>query len=131
MYGQKPTRPTVLIVDDERLIRWSLFESLTALGYPVRVASSGAEARALLPSCRADALVVVLDLRLPDVSDLSLLEELRSRFPAAPVIVVSAFGGEEIRAATTALGAAGFVDKPFDVREVANLIGRVWRPPQD
>jgi DNA-binding NtrC family response regulator len=125
MSGKLPI-PSVLVVDDERLIRWSLSEGLSEAGYPVLLAGNAAEARAALAELGQQPLVVVLDLRLPDSVDLGLLEEVRRRHPGAPVVMMSAHGtSEDVRRAAE-LGACRFVDKPFDVTEVVRLIGEAW-----
>src|SRR5580700_10098076 len=69
-------RPTVLVIDDEPLIRWSLGEAIREAGYAVRAAATGADAKAVLATLAGQPLVIVLDLRLPDVVDLSLLRTL-------------------------------------------------------
>jgi DNA-binding NtrC family response regulator len=124
-HGKIPT-PTVLVVDDEPLIRWSLTEGLTDVGYDVREAGSGAETRAVLADMREEPLVVLLDLRLPDVSDLSLLETIRAERPDAPVIMMTAHGTADDGARAKALGASAFVGKPFDVAEMVRLVETTW-----
>ena len=89
--GKVPT-PSALVVDDEALIRWSVTEALTESGFVVRQAGSGRDARAALASFCGAPLVVVLDLRLPDVADLSLLREIRAIRPDVPVVVMTAHG---------------------------------------
>jgi DNA-binding NtrC family response regulator len=116
----------VLIVDDEALIRWSLSEELSESGYRVRQAQSGAEARAVLATCGKEPLVVVLDLRLPDVSDLSLLREIRRARPDAPVVMMTAWGAADEAAEASRLGAR-FVGKPFDMAEMVRFVGEAWR----
>jgi len=118
--------PVILVVDDEPLIRWSLSEGLTEFGYVVRLASNAAEARAALASLGHERVVVLLDLRLPDSADLSLLREIRSKWPAAPVVMMSAHGSADDVARAIESGAFRFVDKPFDVTDVAHLIGEAW-----
>lgn len=118
--------PVILVVDDEPLIRWSLSEGLTEFGYVVRLASNAAEARAALASLGHERVVVLLDLRLPDSADLSLLREIRSKWPAAPVVMMSAHGSTDDVARAIESGAFRFVDKPFDVTDVAHLIGEAW-----
>ena len=108
----------VLVVDDEALIRWALSEGLAESGYLVHEAANGAEARAAVNATRAMPLVVVLDLRLPDVADLSLLAEIRATRPDAPVLLMTAHGTAEHAAEAFRLGARAFITKPFDVREV-------------
>jgi DNA-binding NtrC family response regulator len=127
MDSEKMPTPTVLVVDDEALIRWSLSEGLSDGGYAVRMAGSGAEARAALTEAADEPLVILLDLRLPDVSDLSLLQEIRAKRPDVPVIMMTAHGTSEDAARATALGARRFVGKPFDVGEMVQLVGTTWQ----
>ncbi len=115
--------PAVLVVDDETLIRWSLSERLTEEGYPVRQASSGAEAMAVLSTLAGQPAVVLLDLRLPDVNDLALFRRIRRERPDVPVILMTAHGAAEEAQAALAEGAFRFVGKPFDVAEIASLVG--------
>jgi DNA-binding NtrC family response regulator len=126
MSGEIVRKPAVLVVDDEALIRWSLSEALTDAGYAARLAASGAEARIVLASIGREPLVVVLDMRLPDVNDLSLARELRQVRGDAPVILMSAhLGPEDVREAQR-LGVFRVISKPFDVAELVDLVGRAW-----
>jgi DNA-binding response OmpR family regulator len=115
-------RPTVLVIDDEPLIQWSLGEAIREAGYRVQVAATGADAHIVLETLDAEPLVILLDLRLPDVLDLSLLRELRSRRPDAPVLVLSAWASSEIAAAAIQAGAARVMKKPFDVASVVAAV---------
>ncbi len=126
MSGEKVPTPMVLVVDDEALIRWSLSEGLSEFGYVVRLAGTAAEARAALDSLGNEPLVIVLDLRLPDMADLSLLKEVRTRRPDAPVIVMTAYGTADDARQALMAGVNKFVDKPFDVPEMIRLVGDVW-----
>lgn len=126
MTGGNLPMPSVLVVDDEPLIRWSLSEGLTDGGYAVRLAGNAAEARAALAVLGDHPLVVVLDLRLPDMVDLTLLAEIRRRWPAVPVLMMSAHGNTADVKRAIELGAFRFVEKPFDVTEVVRLVGEAW-----
>ncbi len=118
--------PSVLVVDDEPLIRWSLSEGLVENGYAVRLAGNAAEARAALAALGTQPLVVVLDLRLPDSVDLTLLREIRRNWPGAPVVMMSAHGTSEDVKRAGELGACRFVEKPFDVTEMVKWVGEAW-----
>jgi DNA-binding NtrC family response regulator len=126
MTEEKLPRPVVLVIDDEPLIRWSLCEGLREQGYAVRQAASGAEARRELDACSAEPLVILLDLRLPDVADLSLLRDIRARRPDAPVVMMTAHGSDEDARNAQRMGAFRFVSKPFDVAEMIGLVGDAW-----
>ena len=127
MNSEKVPNPTVLVVDDEALIRWSLSEGLSDGGYAARMAGSGAEARAALEDLVDQPLVILLDLRLPDVADLSLLEDIRTKRPDAPVIMMTAHGTPDDAVRAKALGARHFVGKPFDVGEMVALVATTWQ----
>jgi DNA-binding NtrC family response regulator len=126
MTAEKLPRPVVLVVDDEPLIRWSLSEALSEHGYAVRQAASGAQARQELEASSGEPLVVLLDLRLPDVVDLSLLRDIRARRPDAPVVMMTAHGSDEDARDARRLGVFRFVTKPFDVGEMIDLVGEAW-----
>jgi DNA-binding NtrC family response regulator len=117
-----PTR-RVLVVDDEALIRWSLVELFTDVGYEVREASDGASA--LSEAAEGEAFdVIVLDYRLPDSNDLCLLEQIRQLQPQAAVVMMTAFGTPEMVSGALELGAYRVVSKPFDVHDMVNLVAQ-------
>lgn len=126
MHRENVPNPVVLVIDDEALIRWSLSEALVEFGYQVRQASSGVEAMAALKLCGTDPLVVLLDLRLPDVADLSLLRDIRAARPDAPVLMMTAHGAPTEAAEAVSLGAVRFVGKPFDVGDMVRFVGEAW-----
>ena len=121
MMREKPPR-TVLVVDDEALIRWSLSEGLTDAGWTVRQAATGAEARSAVRALQGQPFVLLLDMRLPDVSDLSLIRELRAARPDVPMIVMTAHGSDDDAAQALLNGVYSFVGKPFDVSEIVGLV---------
>jgi DNA-binding NtrC family response regulator len=116
----------VLVVDDEPLIRWSVSETLSDLGYDVEQAGdAGTALRAVTTAARAFD-VVVLDLRLPDMDDLSLLSTLRQLLPSAALILMTAFGTAEIFRDAQALGAT-VLYKPFELDELRRLVSEPKR----
>lgn len=111
----------ILVVDDEPLILWSVTESLSDLGFDVEQA---VDAESALRKVTATALpfdTVVLDLRLPDMSDLSLLATLRQLLPRAKLILMTAFGTHEVISDANALGAS-VINKPFELDQLRRLI---------
>jgi len=113
----------VLIVDDEPLIRWSVCETLSDLGFDVEQASDAGTALRTVTTSARPFDVVVLDLRLPDMNDLSLLGTLRQLLPSAALILMTAFGTAEIIRDAQALGAT-VLDKPFELDEIRRLVGQ-------
>jgi DNA-binding NtrC family response regulator len=118
----KNSTPTVLVVDDEPLIRWSLAESLREHGYHVTEAADGRMAIAAIEMARRPFDVVLLDYRLPDSADLRLLERVRSLAPSSRVIMITAHNSPELTLGATALGAYRVVSKPFEVDMIAALV---------
>jgi DNA-binding NtrC family response regulator len=115
--------PTVLVVDDEALIRWSLAESLSDAGYRVAEAASAGEALRRVDADGGIALVL-LDLRMPDCSDLGFFQALRQRVPSTPIIVMTAYGSAELEQEARAAGAFDVVKKPFDMSAMVGLAAR-------
>ncbi len=111
----------VLVVDDEPLIRWSVAESLSDIGLDVEQASDAASALRTVTNAALPFDVVVLDLRLPDMDDLSLLGTLRQLMPAASLILMTAFGTPELVADARAMGAS-VINKPFRLEDLKRLV---------
>lgn len=118
----------VLLVEDEFLIRWSLAEVLGQAGHLVVQASDAADAlHALSGDPPPD--IVLLDLRLPDVADFSLLEAIRRDAPGATIVLMTAYGTPEIAADARRLGARLVLNKPFNMQSVERiLLDAVGRP---
>lgn len=111
----------VLVVDDEALIRWSVSETLSSMGMDVDQARDAASAVKCL-SEHGPFEVVVLDFRLPDNDDLTLLKRVRAMSPGSAVILMTAFDTPEVAEGAMRLGAATIVGKPFELREMAHLV---------
>jgi DNA-binding NtrC family response regulator len=111
----------VLVVDDEPLIRWSVAESLSDLGFDVEEACDAGSALRKVTTAAAAYDVVVLDLRLPDMNDLSLVGTVRQLLPAAAMILMTAFGTPDILADAEAMGVT-VINKPFELDELTRLV---------
>ncbi len=111
------SRPaSILVVDDERLIRWSLEQQLQREGYTVQSVETGADALQRAQAEPPD--LILLDIRLPDADGVELLGRLRAADPECLVIMMTAHGGVESAVRAMKLGAHDYVSKPFDMEEL-------------
>jgi two-component system, NtrC family, response regulator AtoC len=113
--------PTVLVVDDEQLIRWSLSDRLTSAGYRVVEAETAAAA----VERHAEGVdLVLLDYKLPDGDGLSVLKQIKEADPDTLVILLTAYS--TVNAAVEAMkhGAYHYATKPFDLDEIAILVAK-------
>lgn len=115
-------RPTVLIVDDEPLIRWALRQQLEADGLRILEAPNGHQALAL---ARGEPELVLLDYRLPDASGLQVAELLLRHHPGVRVILMSAELDAPLQEAARRLGCVDCLEKPFHLQDVATRVGDV------
>jgi DNA-binding NtrC family response regulator len=114
---------TILVVDDEPLIRWAVREILEDAGYGVVEAGSAREAIARIAEADGHPMAVaLLDLRLPDSDDLSLLRRVRGEAPLCKIIIMTAHGTPEVLRDAITQGAFGTISKPFDVRSIVAMV---------
>jgi len=114
----------VLVVDDEPLIRWSVTETLADLGLDVEQADSASATLQAITTAALPFDVIVLDLRLPDMNDLSLLATIRQLLPETPVVLMTAFGTPELLAQARQLGVIGVLNKPFELADLGRMVMR-------
>lgn len=125
--AKNPAAPRVLVVDDEPLIRWSVSETLTDRGCDVVDTGDAIGARSAMKAGNGrDFDVVLLDYRLPDSDDLSLLASLRSLSPNAQIILMTAFGKPEVVRGALDLGAYRVINKPFEMQAIADLVTQAY-----
>ena len=113
--------PTILVVDDEALIRWSLAERLKAEGYEVVEAETG---RAALEKLPEGVDLVLLDYRLPDTDGVTILRKIKEFDQDILVILLTAFATVETAVEAMKLGAYHFANKPFNLDEIATTVER-------
>lgn len=113
---------TVLVVDDEQSIRELLSLLLEGEGYDVLTASRGDEALDLFCQAQHTIDLVILDLKMPGLGGIELLRELRSRAPAVPAIVVTAFSNWDDAVEAMRLGAYNYIRKPFDTETIRRVV---------
>ncbi len=113
---------TIVVCDDEELIRWSLCAHLEHEGYKAVPAENGKDAIDAVTEHGANLLLT--DLKMPVMDGLTAIRELRRTGSTVPVVVLTAHGAVDSAIEATQLGAADYLQKPFDVREVTLAVER-------
>lgn len=114
--------PTVLVVDDEPQIRTSLRGILSEEGLRVLEAPNGRQALEIIRQESPE--VVLLDIWMPDVDGMELLEALHGSTPPPQVIMISGHGNIETAVRATKLGAFDFIEKPFSLDALLEVVNR-------
>jgi DNA-binding NtrC family response regulator len=110
---------SILVVDDEKLIRWSLRQHLENAGYQVVDADSGQKTL----KCLNDRVsLVLLDLRLPDVDGLELCDAILKRCPGCRVVMMTAQWTPELVNEALAHGVIDVLQKPFDLERMTDVV---------
>lgn len=121
----KPQR-TLLIADDEELVRRAGERMLSKLGYSVLTAEDGASAVETFRRHSAEIALVLLDLVMPDMDGLETLQRLREIDPEVCVVLCSGYAKEDASEAQALIrSAAGFVRKPFNMAELSRVVSRL------
>jgi len=111
---------TVLVIDDEKPIRRLLQKELATDFREVATAGSAVEARVMLSTRWFD--VIILDLRLPDISDLDLLIEIKESVPHSEVVLITGHGDIDSAVQAMKLGAYDFIRKPFNLERLDLIV---------
>ena len=110
---------TILVVDDEQLIRRSIAKRLSAAGYTVLEAENG---KVALEQSAKGVDLAVLDYRLPDLDGLAVLKQIRQVDPDVLVILLTAYASVATAVEAMKLGAYHFMNKPFDLEALATMV---------
>ncbi|WP_022664283.1 sigma-54-dependent transcriptional regulator [Desulfospira joergensenii] len=110
----------ILIVDDEIILSRSLAMAFESKGYEVCHADSGEKALERLEDFSPE--LVLLDIRLPGMNGITVMEKILAWNPEIPVIVMTAYGDTQTTVDAIKKGAANFVDKPFELDDIRHLV---------
>lgn len=113
---------TILVIDDERNMRWVLERALTKAGYDVVTAARGEQA--LQQFARHAVDLVMLDLKLPGMDGMTILRELRQRDKSTPILLLTAYATVPTAVEALQIGANDYLRKPFDIETVLATINR-------
>jgi two-component system response regulator FlrC len=119
---------TVLVVEDDPSLREALGDTLELAGYQVRTAGDGESALGLL--AEAPVGMVVSDVQMRPMDGHSLLRQVRSRFPAVPVLLMTAFGTIDKAVVAIRDGAVDYLTKPFEAEVLLNKVARYLAEPE-
>ena len=106
----------ILIVDDEEVVRHSHLRSLASTGYHTLVAENGKTALEVMEQHSFD--VVLLDLRMPDIDGMDVLETIKRRWPDSEVVIITGYPSIESAKQAVRLGAFDYLSKPVAPDEV-------------
>jgi two-component system, cell cycle sensor histidine kinase and response regulator CckA len=116
---------TVLIVDDEEMVRDLGARILTKAGYKTITASNGREALEVYRARQDEIGLVILDLIMHEMGGKQCLKSLLSQDPSAKVVIASGYSAGDSIKETLASGAKGFINKPYDIRQVLEVVRSV------
>lgn len=115
----------ILVVDDEEIIRDVIASKIQkSLGYEVLQAGNGVEALKSVEAMMPD--LIITDIKMPEMSGIELLGEIRRRRISVPVIILTGYGTMEDAITAIRLGAKSFIKKPFDINQVITLIENIF-----
>jgi two-component system response regulator HydG len=119
------TKPDIMVVDDERIVRESLYHWFKKGGYKVDTAASGQEALEKLARYPFELLFV--DIKMPGMSGLELLEKIKETYPHTAVIIITAYGSIESAVQAMKMGASDYLLKPFKPDHLALVMEKIDR----
>lgn len=114
--------PTVLVIDDEEAARYGICRALRNSGYAVEEAADGTAALEKLDATLPD--VVVSDINMPGMDGLTLLRHLNARPEPPPVVLITAYGSEQMAVEALRAGAYDYLSKPFELDELRHVVAR-------
>ncbi len=112
----------ILVVDDEKLLKWSLEQSLLKEDYEVFTAEKGLEGLGVFKDESPD--LTVLDIHLPDISGITVLEAIKEINRDAAVLMITAFGDVRTAVKAIKLGAYDFIEKPFNMDKLKLTVAK-------
>jgi two-component system, cell cycle sensor histidine kinase and response regulator CckA len=119
------TDATVLVAEDESIVRLVLEEMLRKLGFRVLSATNGVEALDALDSSTDDVDLVIFDMTMPAMDGRQLFDRLQSAYPQAKTVLASGAGMDIEVSTMRAEGLNGYLPKPFSISQIREEISRV------
>jgi len=121
------TQPRILIVDDEAALRRQLMVGLIQHGYEVDECEEGLSALTKIKAAESGQKpfsCVILDVRLPDIDGLKILQVIKAAYADLPVVVITGYGNENVLNSVQSHGASLYLDKPFGMDTLISILER-------
>ncbi|MCK4301663.1 MAG: response regulator [candidate division Zixibacteria bacterium] len=112
--------PSILVVDDELLIRDLLYDFFNGQGWQITVAENGEKALEVLREKKVD--LVLTDLRMPEMDGMALTSRVRESYPDMPVVIMTGYPSVESAVAALRSKVADYVTKPFNINELYKTV---------
>jgi CheY-like chemotaxis protein len=112
---KEPSRYTILVVDDDELMRNMIVTFLSSLGHTCLTATDGVDALDKMKGNKIDA--VITDIKMPNMDGITLVGELLMEYPGLPIMVMTAFEEEYSAGIAISVGAREFIKRPFSLDE--------------
>ena len=113
-------KPSILVVDDELLIRDLLYDFFTGQGWSISVAENGEKALEVLNEKQVD--LILSDIKMPEMDGLTLASRVRESHPGLPVVLMTGFPSVETAVSALRSRVEDYVIKPFNINQLYKLI---------
>lgn len=111
---------SILVVDDELLIRDLLYDFFTDQGWDISIAESGEKALKILRSQKID--LVLTDLKMPNMDGLALTSKVRESYPDIPVVIMTGYPSVDSAVSALRSKVADYIIKPFNIKQLYKVI---------
>ncbi len=114
------SQPSILVVDDELLIRDLLYDFFSSQGWSIAVAENGVKALEVMKNRQVD--VVLTDIKMPEMDGLELTSELKRSHPDTPVVLMTGFPSVDTAVSALRSRVVDYVIKPFNINQLFKLV---------
>ena len=126
--NEQDTNASILVVDDDPMLLRMTQIVLSDAGYRVTPASDGRDAMRKLDAAQGVFDLMILDMRMPDMDGITVLERVYAKWPGLKVLLVTGYASDGILEATRSKGAVGVLEKPYDPDMLAATVQRLLQP---
>lgn len=113
-------KPSILVVDDELLIRDLLYDFFTDQGWDIAVAENSHKAIAILEDNQVD--LVLTDIKMPEMDGMELTQYIKERHPELPVVIMTGYPSVDTAVSALRIKVADYIIKPFNINQLYKII---------